>query len=244
MLANTGDSHRPETPQGLAAKVIDDETIQLNWMVSNDNVATVGYKVYNRGEEVADVARPVYTHQNLAPVTTYRYSLKAYDAAGNLSFENPQLVVYSGDTTAPTVPQSVTAQVINDGKISLSWQASDDNAAIAGYRVYERSTLLGETTETTYMHDDRAPVSQYAYAVVAFDATGNLSPASSPVVVHTGDTTSPDAPQGFTGQVINDRRISLSWLPATDNVSVAGYLVFNRGKQFADVTDTSLTICG
>ena len=46
-----------------------------------------------------------------------------------------------GDTTAPTSPANLVATVVSSSQIDLSWNASTDNVAVTGYRVYrDRNT--------------------------------------------------------------------------------------------------------
>ncbi|MEM9056046.1 MAG: hypothetical protein AAGD86_01140 [Pseudomonadota bacterium] len=232
---NTGDNHRPATPEGLAAEVLNDQTIALTWLPASDNVATTGYRLYNRGEPIADVATTHFTHGNLTPLTVYRYTVRAFDAAGNLSLEQPQLVVNTGDSTAPDTPEGFAAEVLSDSRISLSWQPSSDNVGAPGYRIFADGAALIDTSATSFVHTGLAPVSAYTYAVAAVDASGNVSAPSPSVSLNTGDTTAPSAPLGLSAQVVNDRRIHLSWLPANDNVAVTGYRLFDRGEPIADV---------
>ena len=65
--------------------------IDLNWTASTDNVGVSGYRVERcQGAgctNFAQVGTPTattYSDTGLAPSTTYRYQVRAVDAAGNL----------------------------------------------------------------------------------------------------------------------------------------------------------------
>jgi chitinase len=67
---------------------------------------------------------------------------------------------------------------------------------------------------------------QYSYSIAAYDVQGNISIASAPVAASTFDWIAPTAPGTLTAQMINSQQINLAWAAATDNVGVAGYIVY------------------
>ena len=58
---------------------------RLTWAASTDNVSVTGYRVYRNGVPVGTTASTGYTDSSVARRTTYRYTVAAYDAAGNVS---------------------------------------------------------------------------------------------------------------------------------------------------------------
>jgi hypothetical protein len=90
----------------------------------------------------------------------------------------------ASDTIAPTVPASLALKLSNyytAAGVSLSWNESSDNVAVAGYNIYRNGVKIGLST-TTYYRDVilGSPVgSLYSYTIRAFDAAGNLSASSS-----------------------------------------------------------------
>lgn len=83
------------------------------------------------------------------------------------------------DTTAPSVPVNLVATVVGT-TVSLSWDASTDNVAVTGYRVFRDNVLRATPTGTTFSDADLA-AGTYTYTVAAFDAAGNTSTASAGV---------------------------------------------------------------
>ena len=59
-----------------------------------------------------------------------------------------------------------------------------------------------------------------------------------------GDTQAPTVPSGLTATSISSSQINLSWTASTDNVGVAGYLVFRNNIQIASTTQTSYSDTG
>lgn len=96
------------------------------------------------------------------------------------------------DTEAPTVPSPVTAVPVAPTQIDVSWGASFDNFAVAGYQLYRDDTLLVTTSDTVYYDTDLVPDTLYSYYVLAFDTSGNFSSSSVTVATTTLAVPPPD----------------------------------------------------
>jgi hypothetical protein len=90
------------------------------------------------------------------------------------------------DVIAPTAPTDLVVAGVASTSISLSWSASSDNCQVAGYRVYEGSTLVGDVCWPNVTILGLTPSTSHTYQVLAYDRLDNQSPLSSPV---TGVTT-------------------------------------------------------
>ena len=179
-----GDTVAPTAPANLTA-VLTGTTADLSWAASTDNVGVSGYRITRNGTPITTVLNLFYNDSNLA-VGTYTYTVAALDAAGNVSAPSNSASVTvapppATDTTAPTVPASLTATVVGT-TISLSWGISTDDTAVTGYRLTRNATLRA-TTDTTTFSDSGVAGSTYTYTVVAFDAAGNTSGASNSLSV-------------------------------------------------------------
>ncbi|HSE34990.1 MAG TPA: Ig-like domain-containing protein, partial [Candidatus Paceibacterota bacterium] len=86
-----------------------------------------------------------------------------------------------GDVTPPTIPGGLSATPVSGTQIDLSWTASTDDVAVAGYVVYRDGSPLATTTSTTYSSTGLTPLTGYAYFVQAFDASLNYSGNSATV---------------------------------------------------------------
>ncbi len=130
-----------------------------------------------------------YAVTGLTASTVYAFTVKAKDAAGNISAASNTANVTTltpPDTTAPTAPTSLTASGTTQTTTNLSWTASTDNVAVTGYDVYQGATLLGSTTTaTTYAVTGLTASTAYAFTVKAKDAAGNISADSNTANVTT-----------------------------------------------------------
>jgi len=96
--------------------------------------------------------------------------------------------VSNKDTTAPAQPTSFKATPTQTS-VSLTWGASTDNVAVAGYKVYRNGTQITTTTGTSYTNTGLTAGTTYTYTVIAYDSAGNNS-AGDTITATTAKTTS------------------------------------------------------
>jgi hypothetical protein len=98
------------------------------------------------------------------------------------------------DTTPPSAPANLTATATTQNSVSLSWSASTDNVAVAGYGVYRNGSLVSTTTTTSSTVSGLACATSYTLAVDAYDAAGNRSAKAT--LTTTTSACSPPPPSG------------------------------------------------
>ena len=91
-----GDTSAPSVPSGLTASGTTASSTTLSWSGSTDNVGVSGYDVLRNGVQVGTTASTSYSDTGLAASTTYSYTVKAYDAAGNTSAASNAVSVTTG----------------------------------------------------------------------------------------------------------------------------------------------------
>jgi chitodextrinase len=91
-------------PGGLTALGVGTSTLSLTWTPSPD-ARTTGYRVLENGAQIGTPAAGPMLVSSLACGTSYRFSVAAVDAAGNLSAEAALTASTAdcADTTAPAV---------------------------------------------------------------------------------------------------------------------------------------------
>jgi len=93
------DTVSPTAPSNVQSTSKTSTTISLSWTASTDNVGVTGYEIYNGLVVVGTSTSTNYTVTGLAANTTYNFTVKAKDAAGNISAANQALSVQTdGDT--------------------------------------------------------------------------------------------------------------------------------------------------
>jgi chitodextrinase len=206
----SGDTTAPSAPTNLTAAPPSSTRVDLSWTASSDNVAVTGYKVFRGGSEVGTASGTTYSDTSVQAGTSYGYTVKAYDAAGNLSpVSNTANVTTPAapDTSPPSTPTGLTAKPSSSTQVDLTWTASSDNVGVAGYDIYRGAAKVGTSTTTAYSDTGLTPSTSYQYYVIARDAAGNVSAQSN---TSTGTTSA--APGGN----------SLTFTPTDDSYAEQG----------------------
>ncbi len=152
VTAGTSDTVAPTAPS-LSASVTTQISNNLSWSGATYNVGVTGYDVYQGTTLLGSTTSTSYSVSGLSASTTYTFTVKAKDAAGNISAESNAVSVTTltpvSDTTAPTAP-TLSASGTTATSTNLSWSGATDNVGVTGYDVYQGTTLLGSTTSTSY----------------------------------------------------------------------------------------------
>ncbi|MDB5175229.1 MAG: fibronectin type domain protein [Candidatus Saccharibacteria bacterium] len=234
------DTTAPTSPTNIHLTDTKDTSLALSWDASSDDVAVVGYKLYRDGTLIASPTTTSFTDTVLTPVTEYAYTIKAVDAAGNVSNTSATFRGTTAyDTTNPSVPANLTSTGQTDTTITLSWDAATDNVGVSGYDLYRGSTLITTTLSTSFTDSGLSVATSYTYKVRAHDASSNNSAQSAPYTIATlPDAVAPSVPTGLALSVITNGSITLDWDAATDDVAVTKYRLYRDGV--AIYTGTSL----
>ena len=114
-----------------------------------------------------------YTDTNVAP-GTHSYTVRAVDAAGNVSDPSNAASATVADTTKPT-PPTLTATP-SAGQVALSWQGATDNVGVSQYRLFRGTTQIATLGSTVTSYTDAGlGAGAYSYTARAVDAAGNVS---------------------------------------------------------------------
>ncbi|WP_195574377.1 lytic polysaccharide monooxygenase [Paenibacillus sp. 1001270B_150601_E10] len=188
--SNPVDNQAPTAPTGLASSNVTSTTAALSWNAATDNVGVTGYKVYRNGTEIASVSGSTlnYTATGLTGNTSYTFTVRAVDAAGNTSPNSNAVVVNTPvpvvDTEAPSAPTGLHVMgTPTSTSVNLMWSASTDNVGVTGYQIFRGSTLVATVSGSTleYNVTGLTASTSYTFTVKAVDAAGNVSAASSAV---------------------------------------------------------------
>lgn len=95
------DTVAPSKPTNLTASGTTQTKTVLSWTGSTDNVGVASYSVYKNSVYVASATGTTYTVNGLTASTAYSFTVKAKDAAGNLS-------AVSNTVSVTTLPQAAT----------------------------------------------------------------------------------------------------------------------------------------
>ena len=102
------DATKPAPPGTLSATGSPGQ-VALSWGAATDNVAVTGYRVFRGTTQIANLGNVTsYTDAGLAP-GSYSYTVRALDAAGNVSDPSNTASATVPDTTKPGAPGTLSA---------------------------------------------------------------------------------------------------------------------------------------
>jgi chitodextrinase len=185
LVGTTADTNAPTAPTSLVANNITETTANLAWNASTDNVGVKNYELYSGANLIGTTTTTSQQVTGLVIGTTYTFTVKAVDAAGNTSASSNALNVTTTDQTAPTVPAGVAVTSITQNTATVTWSASQDNIGVTAYDLFVNDALLGSPTGTTANLTGLIAGTNYSVRVLAKDAAGNLSAQSSVVTFTT-----------------------------------------------------------
>ncbi|MES5894260.1 MULTISPECIES: lytic polysaccharide monooxygenase [Bacillus cereus group] len=177
------DTEAPSNPNGLEATKVTANSVELAWTASTDNVGVKGYQVLRNGEIIDTVPGTHFIDKQLQPSTEYSYTVKAIDAAGNVSKESTAVKVKTSvailDTKPPTQPKGLHSMGTTASSVDLMWSPSDDNDGVDHYDIYRDISgvmkKIGTSNTTSHMDKNLLANTTYKYVVKAVDVAGNES---------------------------------------------------------------------
>ena len=153
------------------------------------------------------------------------------------------------DVIIPSTPVGLVNTPPTTTSFTLSWSASTDNVGVTSYDVYKDALFYGSTLTISLEISGLTLNTSYSMTVIARDAMGNSSLASSELIVTTTavnipDTQAPSVPGGLGNTTPTLTSFILSWNASTDNVAVASYDVYKDGVLYGNTSSLFMSITG
>lgn len=129
------DTQAPTAPASLRSTATTATSVALAWNASTDNVAVTSYEVFRGGVSAGTTTSTAFTVTGLAANTSYSFTVKAKDAAGNASAASTALTVTTGTAaTNIALNKSVTVSSVEeagfegpkavDGSATTRWSST------------------------------------------------------------------------------------------------------------------------
>jgi hypothetical protein len=199
--AALADSPLP-APTGLQAQHVSNTSADLSWLSSGLSAGDVVQDLVNGSWQQYPTGNPAFGFlhlTNLAAGKTYTFRVYSVPVAGLGYTTSPPsapttFTTLSGpDKVPPTQPPAPTASNTTTTSTTLAWGSSTDNVQVTGYYLQELENGSWTTINTVAPMDlvqqasvyGLTPSTSYQFAVIAFDAAGNLSARSNPTTVTT-----------------------------------------------------------
>ncbi|MFF2363856.1 glycoside hydrolase family 6 protein [Streptomyces sp. NPDC058122] len=152
-----GDTQAPTAPGGLTVSSTTSSGVSLSWSASTDNTAVTGYDVYRDGTKVGSATTTSYTDSGLAASTTYSYTVKAKDAAGNVSASSAAVSATTKASSGGGGSTGLKAQYKNNDSSAADNQVkpglklvNGGSGAVDLSKVTIRYWFTGESTSAGY----------------------------------------------------------------------------------------------
>lgn len=173
-----GDVTAPSVPGSFRASDVGQDRISLRWSASSDDVGVTRYAIHRDGSHLTTVSGSTrtFTDSGLRAGTTYRYTIRAGDAAGNWSSLSSTLVLTTTAVPDPAVGLTLEWTPPNARENGQYLELSE----IGGYEIryrranesrYQTVTIEPEATRHTFTDLQ----GEYEFEVAAFDTDGLYS---------------------------------------------------------------------
>jgi chitodextrinase len=193
--AGTADTTPPTAPTSLTATGTTQTATNLSWTASTDNVGVTGYEVYQDGVLKTTVTTTSYAVTGLTSATAYTFSVKAKDAAGNLSAS-------SNNANVTTLSNSVSycasqGNSVADEKIGRVQFGTIDNTSTGGtgytnFTSISTNATRGATYTITITPSWTSTVYSEGYAVwIDYNGDGDFTDSGEQVWTKAASTTTP-----------------------------------------------------
>ncbi|WP_329388285.1 fibronectin type III domain-containing protein [Streptomyces sp. NBC_01351] len=235
------DTRPPAAPAGLTAQTGSATSVHVMWDAAPEPEGVSGYQVLEAGRLVRELPaeKTMVDVTGLSPQTGYAFTVRALDAAGNLSAPGPEVRVTTPaakaeDRQAPTAPASTTARATGPRAAWVAWSASTDDTGVTAYDVYQGGVRIhtAEPGASGTALSGLQPDTVYTFTVRARDGADNSSP-DGPAV----DVTTPPASGGGPGTApaeltatASPGTVTLTWTAPDTGRPTSEYELYVNGR--------------
>jgi endonuclease I len=131
----TADTQAPTAPANLVSSAKTTTTISLSWTASTDNTAVTGYNVYMDNVLKTTVTGLTTTITGLTASTAYSFTVKAKDAAGNISASSNILSATTAANSA-TATNLLFSEYIEGSSNNKALEISNATGAAVNLSIY------------------------------------------------------------------------------------------------------------
>ncbi len=195
ITTGSSDTQAPTAPTNLAASGTTSTTTNLSWTASTDNVGVTGYDVYQGASLRATVTTTNYAVTGLTPSTAYSFSVKAKDAAGNISASSNVVNVTTlagGVTYCASKGNSIADEQIGRVQIGTINNPSSGGNGYSDFTALSTNVTIGSAYTITITPSWTSTVYNEGYSVwVDYNNDGDFVDAGEQVYTRTATTATP-----------------------------------------------------
>ncbi|MET3535245.1 reprolysin-like metallopeptidase [Chryseobacterium limigenitum] len=193
--SGTSDTVAPTAPT-LAASGTTSTTTNLSWSGATDAVGVTGYDVYQGASLIGSTASTSYTVTSLTPSTTYSFSVKAKDAAGNISVASNSVSVTTLAGSAVSYCSATSTNTaderIGNVKFGTINNTSTGTAGYENFTAVSTNVTRGSAYTVSVTPVWTSTVYNEAYAVyIDYNGDGDFTDSGELAWSKTGSKTTP-----------------------------------------------------
>ncbi|AZA54880.1 reprolysin-like metallopeptidase [Chryseobacterium sp. G0201] len=193
--SGSGDVIAPTAPT-LAASGTTSTSTNLSWSGATDAVGVTGYDVYQGVSLIGSTASTSYTATSLTPSTTYSFSVKAKDAAGNISVASNSVSVTtlagSSVSYCSATSTNTADERIGNVKFGTINNTSTGTAGYENFTAVSTNVTRGSAYTVSVTPVWTSTVYSEAYAVyIDYNGDGDFTDSGELAWSKTGSTTTP-----------------------------------------------------
>lgn len=177
------DTTPPTIPANLVVSSLSSTSVKLSWSPSVDLVGVSGYKIYRDSVEAGSSATVSFSDTKIVAGVSYNYTVKAYDAAGNVS--GASNVVTAVIPQAPVVVGIISYLVSQKTATTatITWTTNFPSTGVVSYGTVKSSLSLLATDNTlatshSVTLSSLKGFTQYFYKITAISGDGSSSAAT------------------------------------------------------------------
>jgi chitodextrinase len=248
VTTRAADMLAPTAPGQPAASNVTQTGVMLAWTAATDNYGVANYLVLRNGVQVGAATSTSYSDSGLAPSTTYSYTIKAQDAAGNTGPASAARTVTTAAGNVATVyyrlPSGWNSANIHYSPTGGTWTTVPGvamAAACTGWMSYTANLSNATGMQAVFNNgagtwDNNGGKNYTLGTGLSRVENGVVSTGANPCDI---DTTAPTAPTALAAGNVSATAVTVSWGASSDNVGVTGYYVYRNGALLGTTTGTS-----
>lgn len=182
----------PSAPTLSASSITSNSTI-LSWSGATDNIAVTAYDVYQGATLLGTTSLTTYNVTGLSPLTSYTFSVRAKDEAGNISVSsNVVSITTAAFTYCTSQGNSVADELIGNVTLGTINNTSTGGSGYTDFTNISTSLVVGTTQTITITPTWTSTVYSEGYAVfIDYNRDGDFIDSGETVFTRAATTTTP-----------------------------------------------------